>query len=950
MQEQNTLTSFESKKTPPLRIMAVGYYGAGNIGDDLLLSLLHNWCTEEHCQLTAVSIDPAKTKSLLGIEAIDFYDLPALIQAMQNTDLLVLGGGGLFQDHHQFSINALYNYLPGDISAYARPFFMARQLGVKTLVWAQGVGPLDSMQSRQIVSQVFTLADWVSVRDEGSAELLREIGVTRPVKVAPDPVWAWPIHDNKNKSPLSEALHHTQKKLVIVLRPWSFIDGWEDYLVTAIKAVVPSTFTLIWVPFQSHQIDGRSTSDFAFVESLMARLADTHQCALYGNLTIPETIEILRDCNAVFAMRLHAQILALAMGKPTLCYEYDPKMTAASVWAEVPDSLRVPVSGTVEQLSFALKALIQASTDSTTHAVGILAEKAKEHHQLLQHAITETLRDSSPRKQWEATNFDWISAWRDGQIADLRQVVITRDKKIEILARTIAEREGQIASLDKALGERDEQIAALIKVIAQCEGQIASLTDVTAESEGQIASLKQTLGERDGHITSLLSSRSWRMTQPLRLVNRLGRSMFSQEKRYALLKAIYWHLPEQLRNKLNRQRHAYVARRLNYNLAINQGGGNSSLPYAIEHSEWLVSANQAKRIAIIPCGFEFDELVNQRPINAAKYFAAQGYLVLFIAWQWSPKDTLSKGSNEVWPNVYQVQLFDFISKAEMLRPPQDLSLFLVTMPAPILVNLIPSLRQRGLAIVYDIMDEWEAFFHVGQAPWFRKSTEDSLVLQSDYVCAVSPSLRDKFASLRSDISVIGNGYTPEVIGIEQKGIAGTQRTDEHIIGYFGHLTDAWFDWRQVFHLARSRTDITFEIIGYGEPDWVRQESATVPNLRLLGKVFPDDLHRYTSRWSAGMIPFVEGILAEAVDPIKIYEYLYFGLPVIVTGIRHLKDYPMTYFAERKDALDALEQALQSKCNLEELDAFLEQTTWHARFDTLVSGVNNSQNMRCLYAN
>ncbi|MGC3695943.1 polysaccharide pyruvyl transferase family protein, partial [Enterococcus faecalis] len=77
--------------------------------------------------------------------------------------------------------------------------------------------PLDSMQSRQIVREVFTLADWVSVRDEGSAELLREIGVTRPVKVAPDPVWAWPLNDKKNKSAISAATHHTQKKLAIVI-------------------------------------------------------------------------------------------------------------------------------------------------------------------------------------------------------------------------------------------------------------------------------------------------------------------------------------------------------------------------------------------------------------------------------------------------------------------------------------------------------------------------------------------------------------------------------------------------------------------------------------------------------------------------------------------------------------------------------------------------------------
>jgi hypothetical protein len=152
--------------------------------------------------------------------------------------------------------------------------------------------------------------------------------------------------------------------------------------------------------------------------------------------------------------------------------------------------------------------------------------------------------------------------------------------------------------------------------------------------------------------------------------------MASQERRYALLKAIYWRLPEQFRHKLNRQRHAYVARRLHHNFTMNQGGDHSSVFHAIEQSEWLVRANQAERIAIIPCGFEFDELVNQRPINAAKYFAAQGYLVLFVAWQWSPNDTLSKGCGEVWPNVYQVPLFDFVSKAEIcsnFRKVEDLA-------------------------------------------------------------------------------------------------------------------------------------------------------------------------------------------------------------------------------------------------------------------------------------
>lgn len=933
-----------------LHIVAVGYYGAGNIGDELLLSILNNWCVEENCHLTAVSLDPEGTRKNLGINAIDFFDLPSLIQTMQNADLLVLGGGGLFQDHHQFSIKALYSYLPGDIAAYARPFFMARQLGVKTLAWAQGVGPLDGMESRQIVREVFTLADWVSVRDEGSAELLREIGVTRIVKIAPDPVWAWHIINKKNKSEISEKKSHSQKKLAMVLRPWSFVNGWEDRLVTAIKAIVPNTFTLIWLPFQSHQIDGRSTSDIAFLESLIVRLRDTHECILCANLTITETVETLAACDAIFAMRLHAQILALAMDIPTLCYEYDPKMTATSVWAEVPEELRVSVLGTTEQLKVALKALTQEPKGPAIHTASILATRAKEHHQLLRHAITETLRAKTSQKQWKALDFDWISAWRDGQIACLMQSIAERDGQIASLTPSITELDGKNFSLTQLIAERDGQVANLTQSIVERDDEIFDLNKILIKQSEKIVSINQELFERDEKIQSFISSRSWQFTRPIRAITRPLRKIFIQDERYKFLKAVYWSLPEFFRLKLNKKRYEYIAKRIHHNGTFKNRSTLPSVDLFDEKNIWIIKANQAERIAIIPCGFEFDELVNQRPINAAKYFADQGYLVLFVAWQWSQQDTMTKGYNEVWPNVYQVPLFDFISKAENISHHDQFSIFMVTMPAPVLVNIVPSLRQRGFAIVYDIMDNWESFAEVGQSPWYLRSVENALILQADYVCGVSPSLREKFSHLRSDIGVIGNGYNPNVIGIEHKGIARNQRENRLIVGYFGHLTDAWFNWNIVLDLAKNRKDIVFEIIGYGEPEWVRREVAENENIHLLGKIPPKELYRYAARWSVGIIPFVEGVLAEAVDPIKIYEYLYFGIPVVVTGIRHLKNYPMTYFSERNNILDVLNCAIQCDSTTDDIEFFLKNTTWQSRFDILVSEVKKNQNIRNLYAN
>ena len=97
-----------------------------------------------------------------------------------------------------------------------------------------------------------------------------------------------------------------------------------------------------------------------------------------------------------------------------------------------------------------------------------------------------------------------------------------------------------------------------------------------------------------------------------------------------------------------------------------------------------------------------------------------------------------------------------------------------------------------------------------------------------------------------------------------------------------------------------------------------------------------------------MIPFVEGALSEAVDPIKIYEYLYFGLPVIVTGIRHLDRFPMTYFSEKETIAYSLDLALNESRLPSDLESFLVQTTWQARFDTLMAKVTSRQGIWSLY--
>lgn len=417
-----------------------------------------------------------------------------------------------------------------------------------------------------------------------------------------------------------------------------------------------------------------------------------------------------------------------------------------------------------------------------------------------------------------------------------------------------------------------------------------------------------------------------------RIVKRIFTSLFSKSERYQLLKDIYWQLPSPLRKKLNGFRNKFVQSRLRVGLDVTEDNAFGSM----QTPEWVEWLSEFDKVAIVTCGFEFDELVNQRPINLAKYLSSAGYGVIFVAWQWNADEILQKGTSVVFDNVYQVPLFSFFNGVEALPLRKATSHYIISLPASGLYNQISKVRTKGFTIIYDIMDEWEEFSKVGQAPWYDKVVENALIRESDRVFCVAPALKDKFSYIREDIQISANGFTPAVIGLDARGIVEAH-TENKVIGYFGHLTDSWFDWPLVFELAKSFPEVEFQIIGYGSPDWVNRKVAKFPNIKLLGKVHPSKLKEYVINWTHGIIPFREGKLSRAVDPIKIYEYIYFGLPTIVTGIAHLDTYPLTKWFSRNEVAENFHEFLVEAHDKGQLvDVFLSESTWSARFDRLIS--------------
>lgn len=367
-----------------------------------------------------------------------------------------------------------------------------------------------------------------------------------------------------------------------------------------------------------------------------------------------------------------------------------------------------------------------------------------------------------------------------------------------------------------------------------------------------------------------------------------------------------------------------------------------------------------KGIFMVTSAFVFDEFFNQRVINLSKFLSKQGWGVVYIAWRWSEKEEMLSIGEEVYKNIFQVPVDMFLKNVDAFaQVPYVEKYFVVEFPYPGFFLSGLRLRRNGFKIVYEIIDEWEEFHKVGQAIWFNKSLENTFVINANSVTAVALPLIEKFSGLRQDIYLSPNGYTPALLGEKHRNIAHKKQIqkDEVHLGYFGHLTESWFDWDfllNVLDLAQKKNfKIYVHLIGYGEPNLREKLASYSDRVKFYGKIHPSELYKYVEKWDAAIIWFRSGKLSEAVDPIKIYEYLYFGLSTIVKGISHLQDLPLTYIVENESqVLDTLitlqNDGLKHLRESPEITLAVEQTlvksTWEQRFTDLLGILENEKQL------
>jgi glycosyltransferase involved in cell wall biosynthesis len=196
-------------------------------------------------------------------------------------------------------------------------------------------------------------------------------------------------------------------------------------------------------------------------------------------------------------------------------------------------------------------------------------------------------------------------------------------------------------------------------------------------------------------------------------------------------------------------------------------------------------------------------------------------------------------------------------------------------------------------VIYQCVDDLAAQKGVHAASY--RALEQRFASRADLIFASAPSLVERLRRISDSVL-----YAPNVADIDFFGTAladgpvdsAIARLRPPRIVFTGAIVATKLDIDLLTELARSRRDWSFALVGpvgLGDPRTDISALRREPNIYLLGPRPYDALPGVLRGADAAFIPYAINGLTKSVFPMKVYEDLAAGLPVVATSLPALED-------------------------------------------------------------
>ena len=215
------------------------------------------------------------------------------------------------------------------------------------------------------------------------------------------------------------------------------------------------------------------------------------------------------------------------------------------------------------------------------------------------------------------------------------------------------------------------------------------------------------------------------------------------------------------------------------------------------------------------------------------------------------------------------------------------------MSAPVLWAYVPQAEVlldvlEPALVVYHCVDDVAAQKGVDAASF--RAAEERFARRADLVLASAPALAERMRTLSNRVLYAPNvADTPTFAKALEPGPVdpAVEELPRPRLVFQGAIVATKLDVGLIADVARLRPDWSVALVGpvgAGDPGGDLSALEAAPNIHLIGPRPAGDLPQVLRGVDAGLIPYAINDLTRSVFPMKVYEYLAAGLPVLATPL------------------------------------------------------------------
>jgi len=350
----------------------------------------------------------------------------------------------------------------------------------------------------------------------------------------------------------------------------------------------------------------------------------------------------------------------------------------------------------------------------------------------------------------------------------------------------------------------------------------------------------------------------------------------------------------------------------------------------------------------------------QRPQQIARQLEKLGHRIFYINTGHEDHQGNMPLIRRLHHNIYEVKLVGGHQKITLESSLSDLDVdqleksigvfknylllgsVIMMVDAPYWTRLVLRLKEQyGWHLVFDCMDLFTDFLSDSLADF---TDEERLLKQSDLVLTTSQQLYDHSKSYNENTILVPNAADFEFFHQAKEPLecVDMEHLSPPIIGYYGAVAN-WFDSELVGQLASKHPEWTFYIVGHTHLADLSPFD-NLANVHILGERPYKQLIGYLSHFDVCIIPFKKMPLTQAANPVKLFEYLSAGKPVVVSRLDEITKY--SDWVALADTLQEWETAIQASLTEEKTPElltkrfdFAKANTWEKRVQKIEKALN-----------